>query len=92
MTKRKLPAMHETYGVSPMPHKCKECCNFRTYESGKRRFQKCAAYGDTASQATDWGVNFLACGMYNVPLGDNMLPLLERIRQQKSEGQMGVKL
>lgn len=86
ISKRKLPAMHEAYGVSHIPHKCRECCNFRTYESGKRRFFKCAAYGDTASTATDWGANFLACGMFNVPMGD-MMPLIERIWRQKSEGQ-----
>lgn len=90
-TKRKLPAMHEVYGVQSQ-HKCRDCCNLIGYASGKRMFYKCKAYGDTASQATDWGVNFLACGMFNVPMGDNMLPLIERIRLQKSEGQMEVEL
>lgn len=91
MTKRKLPAMHEVYGTQPQ-HKCRDCCNLIVYASGKRMFYKCKAYGDTASQATDWGVNYLACGMFNVPMGDNMLPLIERIWRQKSEGQMEVEL
>ncbi len=90
MIKRKLPAMHEVYGTQPQ-HKCRDCCNLIGCASGRRMFYKCKAYGDTASQATDWGVNFLACGMFNVPMGD-MLPLIERIRLEKNGVQMGVEL
>ena len=86
MTKRKLPAMHEVYGVQAQ-HKCRDCCNLIGYASGRRIYHKCKAYGDTASQATDWGLNYIACGMFNVPMGDNMLPLIKRIWRQKSEGQ-----
>ena len=90
MTKRKLPAMHAVYGTQPQ-HKCRDCCNLIGYASGKRIYHKCKAYGDTASQATDWGLNYIACGMFNVPMGD-MMPLIERIWRQKSEGQMEVEL
>ena len=86
ISKRKLPAMHEAYGVSSTPHKCRECSNFRAYTFKGQKYLKCAAYGDTAGGETDWGANFLACGMFNVPMGD-MLPLIERIWRQKSEGQ-----
>ena len=86
INKRKLPAMHQAYGVCPVPHKCRECSNFLTYVFRSRKVFKCAAYGDTASQATDWGANYLACGMFNVPM-DNFTPLFDKIRQQKSDGQ-----
>lgn len=81
ISKRKLPAMHEAYGVSPTPHKCRECCNFRIYEYRGKRYFKCAAYGDSCSQATDWGANYLACGLFNIPIGDGV-PLLEKIKHQ----------
>ena len=84
ISKRKLPAMHEAYGIFPTPHKCRECCNFRSYVFRGKQYQKCAAYGDTAESATDWGANFLACGMFNVPM-DDMMPLIEKIRRQRNE-------
>lgn len=79
--KRKLPAMHAAYGISPARHKCRECCNFRRYTDRGKQFFKCIAYGETAGNASDWGANFLACGLFNVP-ADNLTPLIEIIHQR----------
>ena len=79
--KRKLQAMHYVHGTTPTPHKCKECCNFRTFEYHGKRYFKCAAYGISNSAATDWGANYLACGLFNIQI-DNQLPLLEQIIHQ----------
>lgn len=81
INKRKLPAMHYAYGTTPTPHKCKECDNFRVYDYHGKRYFKCAAYGISNSEATDWGANYLACGLFNIPLGDRV-PLLEQIKHQ----------
>ena len=78
--KRKLPAMHYVYGTR-QPHKCKDCDNFRRYEYHNKRYFKCAAYGISNSEATDWGANYLACGLFNIPI-DNKVPLLEQIKHQ----------
>ena len=79
--KRKLPAMHYVYGTTPTPHKCKECCNFRMFEYHGKRYFKCAAYGISNSEATDWGANYLACGLFDIQI-EGQIPLLEQIKHQ----------
>lgn len=79
--KRKLPAMHDAYGISHIQHKCRECCNFRMYEYRCKHYFKCVAYGESSSEATDWRANYLACGLFNIPVG-NRVPLLEQIKHQ----------
>lgn len=81
--KRKLPAMHEAYGKRP-PRKCRHCCNLRRLTIRGKDYLKCAAYGDTSNEDTDWWLNFLACGMFNIPIG-NEVPLLERIKASKED-------
>ena len=81
INKRKLPAMHYRHGVDPQRRKCKECSNFRRYEYHGKRYFKCAAYGISCSEATDWGANYLACGLFNFPI-DRLIPLLEQIKHQ----------
>lgn len=81
INKRKLPAMHYTHGVDPKGRKCKECDNFRVYDYHGKRYFKCAAYGISNSEATDWGANYLACGLFNFPI-DGLTPVLEQIKHQ----------
>jgi len=78
--KRKLPAMHEVYGKRP-PHKCRECCNLKTLRIHGEDHYKCVAYGVTYSGLTDWGRNFLACGLFNVQFADDE-PLFEKLEQR----------
>lgn len=84
--KRKLPAMHEVYGKSPQ-HKCRDCCNLTRIVTvgGVRRkvYLKCKAYGDSGGEATDWGLNFMACGLYNIPFIEE-ITLLERINNERT--------
>lgn len=82
--KRKLPAMHYVHGVDPQNRKCKECCNFNRYEYYGKRFFKCAAYGVSHSDATDWGANYLACGLFNIPI-EGQRPLLEVLKHQPKQ-------
>lgn len=77
---RKLPAMHFVHGVDPQKRKCKECCNFRRFEYHGKRYFKCAAYGISQSEATDWGANYLACGMFNISL-EYQTPLFETFKR-----------
>ena len=86
ISKRKLQAMHEAYGVKE-GHKCRECSNFCELEYYKRRFFKCAAYGVSRSEATDWRANFKACGFFNNSM-DGWTPLFDKIRRQNSDGQI----
>ena len=79
--KRKLPAMHYVYGITPTPHKCKECSNFRIFEYHGKRYFKCAAYGISNSEATGWGANYLACGLFNIQI-EGQIPLFEQLKHQ----------
>ena len=59
---RKIELMHARFGKSE--HKCRECCHFGEYMRSKKYF-KCAVYGLSASEATDWRANYQACGLFN---------------------------
>lgn len=67
MIKRKIDAMHEAYGTSP--NRCKDCSRFCTYimRSGRHYF-KCAAYGESCAESTDWRAGWTACGLFGQPL------------------------
>ena len=92
---RKLPAMHYVHGVDPYGRKCKDCCSFQRFEYRGRRFCKCEAYGISSSEATDWGVNYLACGLFNIPC-ENQTPLFETFRKKRfihiEDGQIGMEV
>ena len=81
MKNRKLPLMHELYGIAE-GKKCRNCCNLMEIHAfrgnTKRVFHKCRVYGDSGGEASDWGLNFLACGLYDILCDDK--PILERIR------------
>ena len=76
MTERKLAAMHRLYGSIPAMA-CKNCRHLAE-RSGKRTHYKCGLYGVTGSEATDWGLSWTACGMYNVPVGQ-WVPVIRRL-------------
>lgn len=77
-TLRKLPAMHFAYGIADGFHRCRECCNLIKTEDRGRVTYRCQAYGVSKSQATEWGLNFKACGWLNRPM-DGVRPLLHTI-------------
>lgn len=81
MKKRKIEAMHEAYGMHP--NLCKVCDHFRkcTTRAGRTYF-KCEAYGDSASESTDWRANWTACGLFNQPLHPELhTPMIERLKR-----------
>ncbi|MEG2571185.1 MAG: hypothetical protein RSA70_07100, partial [Clostridia bacterium] len=60
--RKKLDAMHDEYGWSTKP--CGDCCNLERRQCGNTAVFKCAAYGNTGSNATDWKANQLGCGLH----------------------------
>ena len=62
-TKEKAEHMYQHFGKCE-GHQCRECMHFRGYEYSKTYF-KCKVFGDTGSQATDWGATLVACGLFN---------------------------
>ena len=93
MVKRKIAAMRAEYGSAA--GFCRDCRNFVSVRYHDRILRKCAAYGITHSEASDWAGRWLACGLYGVDFGTlGRRPLMEALRAPKklevSEGQVGM--
>ena len=61
---------------------CKDCMNLRTHFYG-RSYHKCCVYGESNSQATDWNVGNIACGMFNRKY--NGVPVIELLKHSKKQ-------
>ena len=64
MNIRKIDLMHREFGKED-GKLCKECSNFLRTRWRSKTYRKCAVYGDTCSEATDWKASYPACGMFN---------------------------
>ena len=97
MSKRKIALMHELYGVN-VYHICGQCCNYFQGLYRSRTLRKCARYGATHSEATDWAKSYTACGMFNTPLrsGERSVMEIKKTMPRKKptdavhEGQMTI--
>lgn len=65
MTDRKITLMHKIHGRCSW-RKCGECPHFLRYQYKGKTYRKCAAYGDTRCEATDWNASYSACGLFLV--------------------------
>ena len=63
---RKISAMHKEYGKRHVG-RCGDCCNLYRMIYNRKSYLKCAAYGASQSEATDWSEKYNACGIYNEP-------------------------
>ena len=72
---------------------CGKCSNLVRVQTGNGHKYKCAAYGITNSEATDWKKNAMACGLLNKSL-EGFTPVFKRFHErQKSEqieGQLNI--
>lgn len=78
MPDRKIAAMHKEYGRG-WGYKCGDCpwLHRVTLYSG-RRYYKCAAYGESSAESTDWAKKWEACGLVRGTLPD--VSLLTRLK------------
>ena len=76
--KRKIEAMHAEYGEDKR-NVCKYCQHFRIH-AFIRNYFKCAAYGMSKAESTDWRANWTACGLFDKPLPPLYVPMIERIK------------
>ena len=60
---KKIDLMHSMFGRTA-EKKCKDCSHFKSIEFS-RTYYKCEVYGLSHSEATDWRVNYPACGLFN---------------------------
>lgn len=80
MADRKIDAMHKRFGTSN--HLCKECNHLRCYQPTDRHFYKCKAYGLSRSEATDWKVSNVACGLFGRELPPLFVPVVDQIKHE----------
>lgn len=73
--KLQLQRMHKQFGREHV-HKCGDCGNLLRNTWDKAYF-KCARYGESNCEATDWAKSWPACGKFNVPLEDGERPLIK---------------
>jgi hypothetical protein len=81
---RGIEAMREAYGAAP-GRKCGTCCSLaaKRFADG---YYKCAAYGNSASRATDWRLKWDACGQHGKPHDAATMRPLSEIRRAKAAG------
>lgn len=77
MAIRKIDLMHREFGFSP-GNKCRTCHNFCRGRYHDYAYSKCAVYGITRSEASDWSGRYDACGMYNKAWGGN--PIMRLVK------------
>lgn len=82
MAIRKIELMHREFGFSP-GNKCRTCDNFIHGRYHTKMLSKCAVYGLTHSEASDWSGRYDACGMYNRVWNGN--PIIRLVRGAPKE-------
>jgi len=95
MVERRIHAMHRRHGIE-WQQTCKNCCHLISGEWRGKRYHKCDLYGMSHSEATDWRLSWMACGMFNVPVDtDRMNPVYKTLSNRREpepqlEGQMDI--
>lgn len=74
MSVRKIDLMHQCFGKDSNRRKCADCSNFIHRVGG---YSKCKVYGKSCSEATDWRLSFLACGMFDQEYAGK--PIVKRV-------------
>lgn len=81
MAKRKIDAMHAEYGYGG--GRCEDCVHCVSIEPRPRkRYYKCALYGVSAAESTDWRLSYLSCGMINQPLPELFTPMIDVLKRE----------
>ena len=70
---RKAELMRSLFGQYDA--KCKDCIHLK---GGVNEYRKCRLYGNSASEATDWALSWQACGMFNQPVKDDFVTIIQR--------------
>lgn len=90
---RKISAMYQYSGGTNYRRTCGECRNCIRVAKGKRSVYKCLAYGNTASNATDWKISYVACRAFDrdppkIPVFKSGTGMLEE--ESQFEGQISI--
>lgn len=81
MADRKIATMHKQYGMVN-EKTCGQCpWLYRSCGYGSA-YYKCAAYGKSNSEATDWRKKWTACGLIDGDI-NGITPMLEILKQER---------
>lgn len=95
MVDRKINAMHKRFGICWGQH-CKDCDHLISGEWHDRRYHKCELYGLSHSEASDWRLSWMACGMFNRPMEIELFnPVMNTLSRKRGpepqlEGQVDI--
>ena len=81
MNLRKIDLMHQMHGKAES-HECRDCSNLITGRYHDKTFRKCKVYGLTHSEASDWAMKYVACGMFNKQYSGR--PIIELVKHNSS--------
>ena len=92
---KQILQMYKLFGQTKNPDAiCRDCRHLHTY-TAERKYYKCSVYGDTRSDATDWRIGWIACGMYGKPYTGK--PVIETVKhagrkkpEEPIEGQLSL--
>lgn len=83
----KIDLMHQVFGYGN--GQCKDCQYFRSRNAGNRKVFKCAVYGETGSEASDWRKKYKACGcQYRVHEGEPIMNMVSQKKERMIDGQI----
>ncbi len=94
MSARKIEAMHREYGKD-YGYKCGDCPWCYRVQGHTKGYYKCAAYGNSNSEATDWAKSWPACGLRSKSI-QGITPMIKRLQCAKRpdnepiEGQISI--
>lgn len=77
MALRKIDLMHKLFGEL-YGRRCKDCQHLISH-TANRKYYKCECYGDTASEASDWRLKWMACGLIDIPIYSGS-PIVKQVR------------
>lgn len=83
MNDRKITAMHNEYGKDH-GYKCEDCPWLSRVQGHTKAYYKCAAYGNSNSEATDWAKSWPACGLRSKDI-NGLTPLIKRLCAKRDD-------
>lgn len=81
MPARKIDAMHKAYGRD-YGYKCGDCPWLSRKQGYGKAWYKCAAYGDSASESSDWAKRWDACGLRGKDIS-GLTPMVKRLERNR---------
>lgn len=81
---RKIDLMHNLFGVKS-EEICAECEHYMRYKHHDKTYRKCAIYGVTNSEASDWKASYPACGLFPNEQPETGCSIINLVRPDKKQ-------